>query len=99
MGATGSVGANEDTLARTRVAIGQLIEDEFDQADVIGSRVRSRVSRTQQLGHRFTSATVPVVDEGEQGMKSKPFLIGGFRVLLLTVGSDQEASMSMINGS
>lgn len=40
MGATGSVGANEDTLARTRVAIGQLIEDEFDQADVIGSRGR-----------------------------------------------------------
>lgn len=70
-------------------ATGQPVENLFDQVDVISSGVGAGVAGAQQFSEGLPTTWATMVDERQQGVESVPFLVGGFRVLLLTMCSNQ----------
>jgi hypothetical protein len=93
LGCAGGVGAHQHgdapVLVGGALRGGQLGECGVEYDDVIGGGVRAGLARSQQLGDRFPTTVVTVIDEPEQRVEPESLLPRAGRVLLVGVRGDQ----------
>ncbi len=85
----GTVGADQDALARSRVAAGELREGVLHDLDVVGGGVRSRVPGPEPDRDHLPGPCCAVVDKRAEGVEPEPAFERRRGVFLLGVRGDQ----------